>query len=368
VNHRSACHNNCFIVVVHLSFSLHAVPAKLTQSYIAAQACIFSHCTRFFWKSFASPLFIVNTYLTGMDETTVISNLKRSTLNDAYEHCMRISREHYENFPVGSLLIPKRHRPAIAAVYAFARYADDIVDEGNQAAVERIAALDAWREELRFCMEVPERLEFIALGDTIERYGLSLEPFMHLLDAFEQDIVKERYSDFNEVLHYCKRSADPVGRIILAIFGHLNDSTISASDSLCTGLQLANFWQDVSVDIRKPRIYIPEDDMDKFGISPSDLRLNSASNALKELMKFEVHRTRQYFWNATSLFPQVTLRLRFELQAIWRGGMRILDAIEKQDYDVLTRRPALSWTQYAGIIAGSIVPVSVKDVRDKHAG
>jgi len=289
-------------------------------------------------------------------------------LASSYEHCSNIARAHYENFPVGSMLIPKRHRPAVAAVYAFARHGDDIADEGDDSVDQRLARLDEWRRALNACLDAPSLPEFIALGDTVKRYGLSLEPFHRLLDAFKQDIVKERYESFEEVLDYCTRSADPVGRIILALFGCASGATFPPADALCTGLQLANFWQDVSVDIRKPRIYIPAEDLSRFGIGESDLRTGHANAAFKRLMKFEVDRTRQYFWSATSLFAQVPLRLRLELKAIWRGGVSILDAIEQQDYDVLARRPALSMRQYFLILTGSVFPVRATNPGEDHAG
>lgn len=289
-------------------------------------------------------------------ETSSEPVYSQSAIDDAYVHCIRIAHGHYENFPVGSLLIPKQHRPAVAAVYAFARYADDLADEGHDGPEERLVRISAWRDELLQCLESPKRPEFIALGDTIRRYNMPLDPFLHLLEAFAQDAIKSSYSDFDEVLDYCRRSANPVGRIMLFLFGRHNTETVPPSDALCTGLQLANFWQDIAVDRNKPRVYIPEADMRRFGVVRADFDANHANAAFKKLLAFEVQRTREYFWESTSLFRKVPFRLRLELRAIWRGGMSILDMVERQDFDVLAHRPSLTWLQYASILARSFFP------------
>ncbi|PLX33207.1 MAG: squalene synthase HpnC [Ignavibacteria bacterium] len=273
------------------------------------------------------------------------------TLHDAYESCQRLARRHYENFPVASRLMPARLRPHVAAVYAFARHADDFADEGDASGEERRAQLEDWRAQLDACVsEEAENPVFLALGDTIRRFDIPLQLFHDLLDAFVQDTWKERYATFDDVLDYCRRSANPVGRIVLALFGRLNDENAAPSDALCTGLQLANFWQDVSVDRLKPRVYIPVEDLERYGSSVEEVLEGKDSNALRTAIAFQVQRTEEYFRAAVPLFARVPFRLRLELRAIWYGGMRILEKIEKQEYTTIVLRPTLSSKDVLAIV------------------
>ncbi|MBE0644282.1 MAG: squalene/phytoene synthase family protein, partial [Bacteroidetes bacterium] len=196
---------------------------------------------------------------------------------------------------------------------------------------------------------------FIALGDTMRRFEIPTQLFHDLLDAFVQDTEKQMYADFDEVLSYCRRSADPVGRIILSLFGCLDEHTGAPSDALCTGLQLVNFWQDVSVDRRKPRLYIPLDDLARYGLTADDILRGEDTHASRTVVAFEVERTREFFHKALPLFPLVPRRLRLELGAIWRGGMRVLEKIEKQRYTVLQSRPTLSATDVLSIFSGAVL-------------
>lgn len=310
-----------------------------------------------------------------MEKTVEIS------LEDAYRSCLRLARSHYENFPVASMLMPRRLRPHIAAVYAFARLADDIADEGTASPEERRRGLEAWRSQLRrvekagvatdpafgggeasvaaghareATQEVLHPL-FIALGDTIRRFDIPPQLFHDLLDAFVQDTEQQQYETFDELRGYCRRSADPVGRIILSLFGCLNEETGPPSDALCTGLQLVNFWQDVSVDRQKPRLYVPLEDLARFGLSAADILDGSDTHATRTVIAFEVDRTRAYFRDALPLFPLVPRRLRLELNAIWRGGMRVLEKIENQRYTVIQSRPALSAADTLSMLSAAVL-------------
>jgi squalene synthase HpnC len=281
-----------------------------------------------------------------------------SNLTADYEACLRIAREHYENFPVVSLFVPKRLRPHVAAVYAFARGADDLADEGADRLEQRLSALADWRFSLERCIAGEGEGEvFRALGHTIRSYTIPPRFFHALIDAFEQDVVTQEYETFEQVLDYCRRSANPVGAIMLALFGCLDERSLPPSDALCTGLQLANFWQDVSVDARKPRCYIPREDLERFGLCFQDLADGSASSTMRELIRFEVQRTREYFVTATFLLPLVPWRLRMNLRAIRAGGMQILTSIEAINFDVTRRRPVLTKRQAISILFSSILPL-----------
>jgi squalene synthase HpnC len=238
-------------------------------------------------------------------------------------------------------------------VYAFARVADDFADEGNAAPELRLQQLAEWRVQLNSAIMNEARYDhnpvFLALGDTIRRFSIPPQLFHDLLDAFAQDVTVEEYDTFEAVLDYCSRSANPIGRIMLALFGVLNERTTPLSDALCTGLQLANFWQDVSIDIRKPRIYLPKETREKFGIEREQLRRNLATTNVRDAIRFEVQRTRGYFRESESLPRRLPFRLGVQVRATWHGGMRILDLIERQKYDVLLSRPKLHGADVAWI-------------------
>src|SRR5215831_12399444 len=198
------------------------------------------------------------------------------TVDEAYAYCERLARSHYENFPVGSILVPKRLRKHVYSVYAFARVADDFADEGYETGelteAQRLAALDDWERKLEDCYRGrADHPVFVALAETVKELRLPIQLFTGLLSAFKQDVVKRRYADFEEVLDYCSRSANPVGRLILLLFDYREEGLAELSDCVCTGLQLANFWQDVEVDIRKDRVYLPQNEMARFGVSDDDL-------------------------------------------------------------------------------------------------
>lgn len=268
------------------------------------------------------------------------------SIEEAFLHCERMARAHYENFPVGSILVPAAIRKHVYSIYAFARTADDFADEGydGDLTIEtRLALLEDWRRQLDECTRgIAEHPVFIALGATIDQLNLPVGLFEDLLSAFSQDVVKSRYRDFDEVLDYCRRSADPVGRLMLALFGHRDPELDRMSDSICTGLQLANFWQDVSVDILKDRIYLPEDEMTEFGVTFEDLRAGRFTDRFASLMKFQVDRTSAIFEQGRGLPGRLSGRLAIEMRLTWLGGMRILDRIRLQGYDTLSRRPVIT--------------------------
>ncbi len=263
------------------------------------------------------------------------------TIRQAYEHCRRRARRHYENFPVASYLVPRPQRDALAAIYAFARYADDIADEPGVEG--RLEALADWGQKLRDCdAGRAEHPVFIALRDTIARFQLSFENFENLLRAFEQDAQVNRRPDFASVLAYCTCSANPVGRLVLELFGHHDAELFALSDHICTALQLTNFWQDVAIDLARDRIYLPLEDLQRFGYSLEDLRAERVDDRWRSLLAFEIARTRELFDQGKPLTERVVPNLRRQLRLTWLGGTTILTKIEAVGYDVFRRRPALS--------------------------
>lgn len=256
------------------------------------------------------------------------------TTAEGYAVALRLARSHYENFPVASWLLPARMRPHIAAIYAFARTADDFADEGDVDDAERLRRLDDWEAKLDAPADHPV---FVALQNTIEECRLDPQLFRDLISAFKQDVIKKRYDTWAELLDYCRRSANPVGRLVLGVAGAaadgLNEARSAKSDSLCTALQLVNFWQDVDRDREKGRDYLPKELVDTFGAS-----------ARREAAR----RTRDLFTEGRGVADGVTGRLSLELRATWLGGMRILDRLEAVNFDP-SRRPSLGPSDFAVI-------------------
>ncbi|MFY9611427.1 MAG: squalene synthase HpnC [Blastocatellia bacterium] len=268
------------------------------------------------------------------------------SLESAYEYCARLARSHYENFPVGSMLAPPRLRRHFYSIYAFARTADDFADEAydeDHSEQERLGLLEEWREMLRaaFAGRATHPV-FIALSETIRQFELPQSLFEDLLTAFAQDVIVRRYQSFDQLLDYCRQSANPVGRLILLLFGHRDHQLHSWSDDICTALQLANHWQDVRVDLEKDRIYVPAEDLARFEVGEDDLQSLCAGESFQRLMKFEVERARELFARGKPLCTSVGGRLGLELRAVWLGGVLILDRIEQNGYDVFTRRPVIT--------------------------
>jgi hydroxysqualene synthase len=264
-----------------------------------------------------------------------------NALRAAYAECQRLASRHYENFPTASYLVPRDKRDALAAVYAFARYADDVADEpGVENRLEKLAD---WRAKLDACYEGKfQHPVFLALHDSAERFGLSRENFENLLRAFESDVAVNRHPNFNSLLNYCTCSANPVGRLVLELFGYHDPHLFELSDNVCTALQLTNFWQDVAVDFSCDRIYLPQEDMARFEYTLDDLRAGRCDERWRSLLSFEIARTRELFERGRSLPEEVQPKLRTQLRLTWLGGMSILSKIELVGYDIFHRRPSLS--------------------------
>ncbi|MEW6127822.1 MAG: squalene synthase HpnC [Acidobacteriota bacterium] len=271
---------------------------------------------------------------------------KTWSLDEAYDYCEKLARSHYENFPVGSVLVPKPLRKYFYSIYAFARIADDFADEGyeeNYSAAARLELIEEWRVMLgeAFAGRAWHPV-FVALADTQKQFALPLTLFEDLLSAFAQDVEKRRYQTFTELADYCRRSANPIGRLILLLFGYRDARLHEMSDAICTGLQLANHWQDVAIDLGKDRVYLPEADLRRFGLSYEGLNTRTLSKEFCELMQFEITRARELFNEGKALCTTVTGRLGIELRVVWLGGTKILKAIEENGYDVFRFRPMIT--------------------------
>lgn len=272
---------------------------------------------------------------------------KKKRLRAAYRYCHDINRAHYENFPVASLLMPKAMRPAIDAVYAFSRTADDFADEAEFHGV-RFERLDEWARLLD--ESEPTHPVFIALKDARERHSIPKNLLLDLLTAFRQDVEKNRYADFSDVLKYCHYSANPVGRLVLHVAGVATDRNMLFSDAICTALQLTNFWQDIGVDLKKDRIYLPQNEMHEYSVADADLFSGNLTEAMKRLIVFQVSRTRELFRMGHELGLILTGRLGLEIRLTWLTGMQILDKVEASGYDVLRVRPVLTKMDFAKML------------------
>ncbi len=289
-------------------------------------------------------------------------------LDEAYARCLALTRAHYENFPVARL-VPRRLRPAVAAVYAFARTADDFADEGydtsgpaNLPPAERLRLLRAFESALLASAEgqpVPPEWDWIftALADTRRRYNLPLTLFQDLLSAFTQDVTVKRYATFAGVLDYCRRSANPVGRLVLLLHGFHDAERFAQSDAICTALQLANFWQDVGVDFKKDRIYVPQEDWPRHHVTEADFAAASASPNLRACLEFQVERTRRLFERGRPLPGELPFPLSLEIRLTWLGGSSILDRVEAQDCDTLHARPAHRTLDKIRLLLRALFPI-----------
>ncbi|MGH2897619.1 MAG: squalene synthase HpnC [Solirubrobacteraceae bacterium] len=272
------------------------------------------------------------------------------TTDEAFAHCEALVRAHYENFPVG-LFVPRDKRRYVHALYAFARAADDFADE-PQYEGSRIEHLDEWESRLTatYRGEADDPV-FIALGETVRRLDIPKQLLLDLLSAFRQDVEKTRYLTWAELLDYCRRSANPVGRLVLLVFGYRDPVKDAQSDAICTALQLANHWQDLGIDTQRGRLYVPRELMATHGAVEEDVLAGRLTPAVHALMADLVARTRALFVSGRPLCDAVGRDLRFEMRLTWLGGSRILDGIEAVDHDVFTRRPrhglvdkaALAW-------------------------
>ena len=246
---------------------------------------------------------------------------------------------HYENFPVASLLLPPRLRTPVEDIYRFARTADDFADEGDDPPARRLAKLEAHRGEI---------------GRIAREHGLPHAPFADLLDAFSQDVTKTRYADYAELLDYCRRSANPVGRLLLHLFKRTSETDLRQADAICTALQLINFWQDAAIDYTKGRIYLPQDEMVRHSVTEAHIAEARCDDAWRSLMDFQVGRTRALMLSGAPLGRSLPGRVGLEIRATVQGGLRILERIERVGYDVFRRRPVLRWFDWPLILARAL--------------
>ena len=269
-----------------------------------------------------------------------------------------MSVAHYENFPVASLLVPKALRPAIVAVYRFARAADDLADEGDIQPAERLAALDGFE----FALDAiaigtpPAEPPFPQLAAAIARHRLPLALFRDLLSAFRQDVSTPRYPTADLLVDYCRRSANPIGRLMLRLYNAEAPANLVASDAICTALQMINFWQDVAADWNRGRVYLPLEDLARFGVTEEHIREARCDAAWRALMAYQSTRTRALLESGRSLTLALPWRLRLELSGVLAGGHRILDAIDHTGGDVFRRRPQLSRADWAGVAYDALFP------------
>ena len=268
------------------------------------------------------------------------ANSRPWSLDEAAAYCRSLTKTHYENFTVGSLLLPKSKRQHVSNLYAYCRTVDDL---GDEAEGDRRDLLEQWRKDLERCYDgTPNHPVMVALKDTIQRYRIPREPFLKLIEANRMDQEVARYETFEDLLYYCDRSANPCGRLFLYVFDYRDEERQQLSDYTCTALQLTNFWQDVNRDWRMGRVYLPLEDMKTHGVSEEQLARRTFDDRFRRLMAFQVERTRRMFRQGAQLLPRIEGAAKVDVALFTRGGMAVLDAIEKQDYDVLARRPSLS--------------------------
>lgn len=274
----------------------------------------------------------------------------------AYQKALEFTKAHYENFPVVSFLIPVHMRKDVAIIYWFARTADDIADEGNLSNSERLDGLDNFEKRLTELSNGNYSNDFeLALGNTIKERKLSIENFYKLISAFKQDVTKNRYNTFEEIENYCSRSANPVGRLILELFNIREQEAFNLSDKICTALQLTNFYQDVTIDVKKDRIYFPLEELDKFKIDENQFLKSQNNSNLQALVKHNVDRAKNLFTDGIGLLKHLKGRLKLEIKWAILGGVKILDNIEKNSYNVFAERPKLSKIDFMTLLLNSII-------------
>lgn len=278
-----------------------------------------------------------------MDVTLIGQQSTHITVDEAFEYCAALTTAHYENFPVASLFMPEDKRQYIQAIYAFSRTADDFADELLRSPAQRLEDLEHWGQQLEGCyLGEANHPVFIALAETIKAVQLPIQPLRDLLTAFRRDVTQNRYETFGDLLGYCACSANPVGRLVLHVFGHRDEGLLALSDSICTALQLTNFWQDIDVDRGRNRLYIPLEDLRRFEYPVEAWEAGRYNAAFRELLQFQVNRTIGLF-NAGAALPSLVEKdIQIELKLVWFGGMAVLKKIVRQKYDVFRARPTLS--------------------------
>jgi squalene synthase HpnC len=276
-------------------------------------------------------------------------------LPGARAYCERLARTHYENFSVASLLLPRRLLRHFHAVYAYCRWADDLSDEVG-GGPKALALLRWWRDELLRCYAgAPRHPVMIALCETIQKFNIPPAPFLNLLFAFEQDQMVKRYATFDQLLGYCRNSANPVGHLVLHLCGAYNYENAARSDCICTALQLANFWQDVDRDFSIGRVYLPEEDRRQFGYTEADLHNRRYNSAFVDLMRFEIERTRDLFYRGLPLLERMPAEVEPDIELFVRGGLTILRKIERRRYNVWAGRPVLARWEKAALLGGTLL-------------
>ncbi len=273
------------------------------------------------------------------------------SLQEARDYCSRLAHTHYENFSVVTWFLPKQLHQHFYNVYAYCRISDDLGDEVGDKQ-QSLLLLDEWEAELNQCYSgEPRHPVFVALRETVRQFGIPQHEFSDLLIAFRQDQLVTRFPTFEDLLGYCQYSANPVGHLVLYLCGYRDEERQHLADFTCTALQLANFWQDVAVDYQKGRIYLPLESFAQFGVTESDIANHQATPQFRAMLKFEVERARDWFERGLPLARMVDRSLALDIELFSRGGLAILDAIERQDYDVLTRRPAISKPRKLWLVA-----------------
>lgn len=269
---------------------------------------------------------------------------------------MIFAKSHYENFPVVLFTIPKEIRKHIAIVYQFARQADDIADEGNFATETRLEKLNEYENDFNLSLNGTPKNDFwLALKNTIEKFSIEEKLFLDLISAFKQDVIKNRYETFEELLDYCSRSANPVGRILLKIFNVNNIEAITASDKICTALQLTNFYQDISIDILKNRIYLPKEKMKLFGVEEQQIKNKIADENFKRLLKTLLEESKIMFEEGKNILRYIPINFQLQMKMTILGGEKILEKISLIDYDVFNKRPKLSKKDFAIILLNGLM-------------
>jgi squalene synthase HpnC len=272
-------------------------------------------------------------------------------VQQARDYCRQLARSHYENFSVATWFLPARLRQDFFNVYAYCRISDDLGDEVGDASAS-LRLLDEWEGELNGCYEGhPRHPVFVALAETIQKFHIPKQEFADLLMAFRRDQTVTRYETFTDLLGYCRYSANPVGHLVLYLGGYSDRERQQLSDYTCTALQLANFWQDVSADYTKGRVYLPLEDLRRFGVNEEEIRSGQNSPAFREMISFEVKRTREWFAQGLTLPSKVSRDLALDIELFSRGGLEILNAIERQNYAVLGARPSISKTRKLALVA-----------------
>ena len=274
-----------------------------------------------------------------VDPSAKVKPLAHVSVDEAYRLCALLAKDSYENFTVVSFLLPSEKRKHFYAIYAFCRFVDDLGDEFDG---DRLCALDYWQEETESCYSsAPTHPYMIALRETIRSFDIPREPFLRLIEANRIDQTTSRYSTYADLEYYCRHSANPVGHLVLYVCGYRDQERQRLSDYTCTALQLANFWQDVARDYDKGRIYIPLEDMDSFGYTENELARGEATDNFRRMMAFEVERARSLFRKGMPLIDMVDSTLKLDVALFSKGGLSVLDQIERQDFDALRRRPTV---------------------------